>query len=163
MTMRIAGRAGMTVLLAGLLLAAHHTGANAAGIEADLVACPSDKTVIGGVNACGKVWALGSGVATLSTAGKLHVGLHGLVLNDASVGKFNGSPDGVDAVAIAVVCGGGGNAAVAAQTEAVALSQMGDAEIEAQLALPAHCFAPVILVRERYEGKIGGWLAATGF
>jgi hypothetical protein len=90
------------------------------------------------------------------------VTLHGLVLNDASVGKFNGSPDGVDAVAAAVICGGS-NAAVAAQAEPVTLSPKGDAQIEAKLTMPQHCFAPVVMVRERYQGKIGGWLAVTGF
>jgi hypothetical protein len=34
--------------------------------------------------------------------GKLLVDIRGLVLNDASVGQSNGSPDGVDAVAVAV-------------------------------------------------------------
>src|ERR1700722_1363288 len=65
--------------------------------EMSLTACPSDKTIIGGVNACGKVWKLGSGNAMLSPDGKLVVDLHGLVLNDPSVGEFNGTPDGVDA------------------------------------------------------------------
>jgi hypothetical protein len=43
------------------------------------------------VNACGKVWKLNSGDAALSPDGKLVVDLHGLVLNDASVGQFNGT------------------------------------------------------------------------
>ena len=75
--------------------------------------------------------------------------LHGLVLNDASVGNANGTPDGVDAAAAALVCGRG-SAAVAAQAEP-------------RLTRPRHCFAPVVIVRERHQGKIGGWLAATGF
>ncbi len=91
--------------------------AHAADMTAKLTACPSDKTVIGGVNACGKIWKLGSGTATLGDDGTIKVELHGLVLNDASVGAFNGSPDGVDAVAVAVVCGAGADAAVAAQAE----------------------------------------------
>ncbi len=150
-------------MLAGLVVASAPALAKDGMMQASMVACPSDKTVIGGVNACGKIWSLGSGMATLQSDGKLHVELHGLVLNDASVGKHNGSPDGVDAVAIAVVCGGGTSAAVAGQAEPVPLSQKGDADIDAQISMPAHCFAPVILARERYEGKIGGWLAATGF
>ena len=122
--------------------------------------CPSDKTVVGGVNACGKIWALTS--AELTSDGALRIQLHGLVLNDASVGQFNGSPNGVDAVAAALICGGS-NAGVVAQTELVALSSKSDAIIDAKLTLPAHCFAPVLVIRERYEGKIGGWLAVTGF
>jgi hypothetical protein len=145
-----------------LTLGAHQGDAQQSVLKAAMIACPSDKTIIGGVNACGKVWALGSGEAELSADGTLRVTLHGLVLNDASVGKFNGSPDGVDAVAAAVICGGSA-AAVAAQAEPVTLSPKGDAQIEAKLTMPQHCFAPVVVVRERYQGKIGGWLAATGF
>jgi hypothetical protein len=44
---------------------------------------------------------------TLSADEKLTADIHGLMLNDDSVGKFNGSPDGVDAVAVALVCGKG--------------------------------------------------------
>jgi len=154
--------AGLTILLIGLVASNQQAHAQQPPLKATLVACPSDKTVIGGVNACGKIWALGSGEAELSADGTLRVTLRGLVLNDPSVGKFNGSPDGVDAVAAAVICGGG-NAAVAAHTEPVALSPKGDAQVESKLKLPQHCFAPVVVVRERYEGKIGGWLAATDF
>jgi hypothetical protein len=86
-----------TTLLLSMIAISYPTHA----AEVNLTACPSDKTVIGGVSACGKVWKLGSGDATLSPDGKLVVDLHGLVLNDASVGQFNGTPDGVDAVALA--------------------------------------------------------------
>jgi hypothetical protein len=61
----------------------------------------------------------------------------------------------VDAVALAVVCGG----TVAAQTEPVALNKTGDAHIATTVTLPKSCTSPTILVRERYEGKIAGWLA----
>jgi hypothetical protein len=142
--------ATQATLLLGVLAASGPTRA-ADAMNANLTACPSDKTAIGGVNACGKVWKLGSGTAALSPDGKLVVDLHGLVLNDTSVGQFNGTPDGVDAVAVAVVCGG----AVAAQTEPTA-------HVEATVQVPKSCASPTILVRERYEGKIGGWLAASG-
>src|ERR1700689_5083900 len=111
-------RSGGTQTTLLLLLGLSAISYPACAAEMSLTACPSDKTVIGGVNACGKVWKLGSGNAALSPDGKLVVDLHGLVLNDASVGEFNGSPDGVDAVAVAAVCGG----TVGAQTEPVALS-----------------------------------------
>src|SRR6478736_39580 len=88
------------ILLAGLVFAAPDArAADKEVITAKLVACPSDKTVIGGVNACGKIWKLRSGNAELYQGGKLEVALDGLVLNDPSVGNANGSPDGVDAVA----------------------------------------------------------------
>ncbi len=153
---------GGAALMLGLAVGAGQARAEEAGLKVSLVACPSDKTVIGGVNACGKIWALQAGEAELGQDGRVHVELRGLVLNDPTTAKYNGTPDGVDAVAVAVVCGGT-SASVVAQAEPVALSQKGDAMIDAKLAMPAHCFAPVVLVRERYEGKIGGWLAASGF
>jgi len=63
-----------------------------------------------------------------------------------------------DGVAVAVVCGG----KVAAQTDVVPLSKDGNAKIDKKVSVPSDCVNPVIVLRERYEGKIGGWLAATG-
>ena len=70
-----------------------------------------------------------SGKAELHKNGKLEVKVKGLVLNDASTGDSNGTPDGVDAVAAAVICSGPNGAAVAAQTETVPLSKTGDGGI----------------------------------
>ena len=135
---------------------------NAGDLKADLVACHANGTAVGGVGSCGKIWKLKSGQAQLSADGKLKVEVKGLVLNDTSVGEFNGTPDGVDAVAAAVICNGPSGAAVAAETDAMPLSKKGDAKVEAKLSLPNGCVGPVIVLRERYEGKIKGWLAATG-
>jgi hypothetical protein len=132
-------------------------------IEAKLKACLHDGTTIGGVNSCGKVWKLKSGEAELKADGSLKVEVKGLVLNDASTGQSNGTPDGVDAVAAAVICNGPSGPAVAAQTDAMPLSEKGDAKIKAKVSLPNGCVGPVIVLRERYQGQIGGWLAATGF
>ena len=151
------GASCLAVIGAALVAGAPASGAGVQG--AKLAACSPDKGAIGGVKPCGKVWKLGSGDATIGQDGTVTVTLHGLVLDDASVGKFNGTPDGVDAVAVAVACGGGG---VAGPSEPVALSHEGDATVTVKLALPPSCEAPRVLVRERYEGKIGGWLAATG-
>jgi len=148
------------VLLSSLALIAQTAGAQEAPLKAHLIACPSDKTVIGGVNACGKIWKINSGEVTLGVDGKLSVDIHGLVLNDASVGQYNGSPDGVDAVAVAVVCNGK-SGTVAAQTEPATLSKNGDVRIDTTVSVPKPCAGPIVLIRERYEGKIGGWLAAT--
>ena len=63
--------------------------------------------------------------------------------------------------AAAVLCRGPNGMQVAAQTDAVTLSRKGDAKIKAHVNVPS-CIAAVIVLRERYEGKIGGWLAATG-
>ena len=133
----------------------------AAEFEAPLVACLSNGTAIGGVNSCGKIWKLKSGKAELKK-GKLEVEVKGLVLNDASVGQYNGSPDGVDAVAAAVICHGPSGASVVAQLDPVPLSKEGNAKAEGKVSLPNGCVGPVVVLRERYEGKIGGWLAGTG-
>jgi len=152
-----------SVLLTGvILIAGVPVTVSAADLKAKLVACPANKTAIGDVGSCGKIWKLKSGEAKLSDDGKLHVEVKGLVLNDETTGEFNGTPDGVDAVAAAVICNGPNGAAVAAQTDVVTLAKNGDAKINAKVSLPNGCIAPVVVLRERYEGKIGGWLAATG-
>ncbi len=130
--------------------------------EAPLTACLSNGTAIGSVNSYGKIWKLKSGNAELKAGGKLEVEVKGLVLNDASVGQYNGSPDGVDAVAAAVICHGPSCASVAAQLDPVPLSKTGGAKVEGKVSLPNGCVGPMIVLRERYEGKIGSWLAGTG-
>lgn len=138
------------------------TPALADEFEAPLVACLSNGTAIGGVGSCGKIWKIKSGKAELKKGGKLEVEAKGLVLNDTTVGEYNGTPDGVDAVAAAVICQGPGGPSVAAQTDAMPLSKTGDVKIKATVSLPNGCVGPIVVLRERYEGKIGGWLAGTG-
>jgi hypothetical protein len=129
----------------------------ALGDEMKLSACLHTGTTIGGVASCGKVWKLASGQADVKS-GKLKFQVKGLVLDDTSTGDANGTADGVDAVAPAVVCGD----KVAAQGKPVKLSKNGNAKGSAKLKVPSDCANPVVILRERYEGKIGGWLAATG-
>jgi len=148
-----------TVVATILFVGAGITHADDSVLAAKLAACPSDGTTVGGVNSCGKIWALESGQAMLSSDGKLAVEVQGLVLNDATTGDFNGTPDGVTGVAAALIC----NGSLVAQTDVAPLSATGDATIEAKLASPSNCFGPVVVLREQYEGNIGGWLAATGF
>ena len=52
---------GCAALVSGLALIGQASGGDNALLKAPLMACPSDKTVIGGVNACGKIWKIGSG------------------------------------------------------------------------------------------------------
>jgi hypothetical protein len=129
-----------------------------AQFKGKLTACPATKTSIGDVPSCGKVWKLASGEGELESDGDLEVEVRGLVLNDASTGDANGTPDGVDGVAAAVLCAD----KVVAQTSVVPLSKAGYAKVDAKVSVPSDCANPVIVLRERYEGKIGGWLAATG-
>lgn len=151
-------------VLAGLCLWTSATGTYADnGAELSLAAYLHNGISIAGVNSCGKIWRLKGGHARMHADGTLTAKVTGLVLNDTSTGEFNGTPDGVDAVAAAVVWTGPGGPTVVAQSDPVPLSKTGDAAIEAKLPIPGGCFGPVIMLRERYEGKIGGWLAATGF
>ena len=148
-------------LSACLLVAGLAVTANADEIlKGKLRPCVKDGTTFGEVGSCGKVWKLGSGEAKLESDGKLKVEVKGLVLNDASTGESNGTPDGVTDVVATVICGG----KIAGAAERVPLSNpKGEAKVEAKLAIPANCEKPVILLREIWEGKIGGWLAGAGF
>lgn len=145
---------GVVMCTAGLSVSAHAKDV----VKAEFRACPTG-TAIGDVPSCGKIWKIKSGQGSLDANGSLKISLRGLVLNDTSVGEFNGTPDGVGNVVGAVLCGG----MVAAQTEWVALAKNGDANIKAKLKLPASCIAPTLVVREVWEGKVGGWLAAAGY
>jgi hypothetical protein len=68
----------------------------------------------------------------------------------------------VDAVAAAVICYSHSGAAVVTQLDPVPLSRTGDAKAEGNVSLPNGCVGLVIVLRERYQGKIGSWLAGTG-
>jgi hypothetical protein len=64
----------------------------------------------------------------------------------------------VDAVAAAVLCG----ARLPPEAGVVALSKDGSAKIHTKVTMPGRLRdASDILLRERYAGKDGGWLAAT--
>jgi len=145
-------------LLLGASMCALGTSGLVAADDMKLSACLHNGVTIGGVASCGKVWKLASGSAQLKSSGKLSFKVKGLVLYDASTGDANGTADGVDAVIPAVVCGD----QVCAQGKPVKLSKSGNAKGHAKLKIPSGCSAPVVILRERYEGKVGGWLAATG-
>jgi len=56
--MKYVNASACAILLSGLVLIGQAVAADT--LKAPLIACPSDKTVIGGVNACGKIWKIGS-------------------------------------------------------------------------------------------------------
>ncbi|MBX9629584.1 MAG: hypothetical protein K2X67_03605 [Burkholderiales bacterium] len=144
--------AGAATLLLGLPAQAHDV------VKVQLRACPTG-TAVGEVGSCGKIWKLGAGDASLDSAGNFKAMVKGLVLNDPTTAEFNGTADGVAHVVGAVLCAG----TVAGQTEWVPLTKSGDATIKAKLNLPATCIAPTLLVREVWDGKVGGWLAGPGY
>ncbi len=57
---------GCAALVSGLAMIGQAAGADNALLKPPLMACPSDKTVIGGVNACGTIWKIGSGEVALN-------------------------------------------------------------------------------------------------
>ena len=95
-------------------------------VKSNLTACPTN-VAIGEAPSCAKVWKLASGSAELKKDGTLTAQVKGLVLNDVTTGNFNGTPDGVDGVAAAVLCGG----RLTAQTDVVPLNQAGEATVNA--------------------------------
>jgi hypothetical protein len=122
-------------------------------VKGELKPCLHDGTNVGEVNSCGKIWKLKSGRAHVNSNGELNAEVKGLVLNDATVGEFNGTPDGVDAVAAAVVCDG----KVVAQADPVPLSKAGDARVQAKVKVPAECKGGAIVLRaSKREGRACG-------
>lgn len=98
----------INVLYRGLLASAIVLGTIGAAqadeiLKAKLRPCVKDGTSFGDVGSCGKVWKLGSGEAKLEADGKIKVEVKGLVLNDASTGESNGTPDGVTDVVATVI------------------------------------------------------------
>lgn len=158
---RIASRVSLVALGLISLGMAHADDDDGNLLSANMRACPHDGTVLGGLNSCGKIWKLSAGRARLSSDGRLQIHIKGLVLDDPSTGSSNGTPDGVTDVTGVLICGGSGGS-VAAQTARVALPQTGNVWIRTHINIPEHCTAPVIVVREVFEGNDGGWLAATG-
>lgn len=133
-------------------------------INGNLKACSKVGTSIGDVNSCGKMWKIKSGKAQLGPEGKLTANVTGLVLNDTTVPTdMNGTADGVTEVVASLVCGGAAGHKVVAESPRTSLSKAGDAKISTNLTVPKDCATPVLLIREIWEGKVGGWLAATSF
>jgi hypothetical protein len=63
---------GCAALVFNLALIGQAADADNTLVKEPLMACLSDKTVIGGVNACGKIWKIGSGEVTLNVEGRTH-------------------------------------------------------------------------------------------
>jgi hypothetical protein len=114
---------------------------------------PTDP-VVHGVKPGGAPWVLDHGKVRLRSDGRLHVEVEGLVIPTAPQNGTNPVP----MLAASLFCG---SDTPAASTDAVPFSTSGDAEIEAKLALPAKCLAPVVLLR--VNSAAGPYIAASGF
>jgi hypothetical protein len=122
---------------------------------------------IGGVMSGGAPWTVARGEASVSASGKIEVDVRGLLLTTGAPANLVGTVGPVQMVAASLVCGGSGGV-VAASTDGVPLSTTGQAEIEANIPLPATCMAPVVLVRVFTNtaapgSQLGPFIAVTGF
>ena len=119
---------------------------------------------IRGIPGGGLPWEIGDATADLRADGRLHVDVEGLVLARRApvpaalqgtnpIPQFKAivscltTPDGVTATTTNV------------STPLVPASPTGDAEINATVALPSPCFAPIVFVT---NGTGNAWFAVTG-
>ncbi len=109
---------------------------------------------IRGLNGGGVPWQIGDASADLRADGRLHVEVSGLVLvatGTNPVAQFK------SIVSCQTVTDGA--AAIAnVSTPLVAATPTGDAEIDATIALPSPCFAPIVFV----TSPGGAWFAVSG-
>jgi hypothetical protein len=124
---------------------------------------------IGGITSGGAPW-VSSGEASISSGGRIHVEVQGLLIAAGGPANFVGTTGPVTMVAAALVCGGTGGTPVSVPDAAVTpspLNSMGDAEIAQDITLPPACFGPVVLVRifnpnAALGSQLGPFIAATG-
>jgi len=147
--------AAVTALLAALVVG---TGSVAAGpdhgrkvIDTRLVGIPVAGQVLLGVTGGGRPWTIEKGKAKLFEDGFVDLEVRGLLLGPG------GSNEGTNPIALGraiVVC----NGVDKVMSDTVPFSPAGDAVVEAHLALPSPCLAPVI-----FFGSAGGsWFAVSG-
>lgn len=117
---------------------------------------PTVEPTIGGIAPGGFPWVLKEGHATLTPSGQLEVSVHGLLFGPGAPPPLPGTTGPLTQVFASVVCANG----PVISTSAVAFSPDGDAQIHQQVALPAQCVGPIVLIRASLDG--GPWIAASG-
>jgi hypothetical protein len=110
---------------------------------------------IRGVNGGGVPWKLASAEGRLRADGRLSIEVEGLVL--VSTG-LNPSPTFRGVVSCLSSDAAGGPSTVNVSTDPVPATSTGNAEINAKVALPSPCFAPIVFV----TSGGGSWFAVTG-
>jgi|GraSoi_2013_60cm_1033757.scaffolds.fasta_scaffold21938_2 hypothetical protein len=117
---------------------------------------PTVEPTIGGIAPGGLPWVLDDGHATLTKRGRLEASVEGLLLGPGAPANLVGTTGPITQVFASVVCANG----PVISTNAVTFSKDGDAHINQQVALPAQCVGPVVLIRASLGS--GPWLAASG-
>jgi hypothetical protein len=147
-------------LVAGFLVLA--SGARSAGpatvVKADTLVGVSGPYVgttnpIRGINGGGAPWRIAAGKAVLEADGGLNVKVEGLVLLNGTnpVGNFR-------AVVSCQTIVDGAAATANVSTGLFPATTTGDSKIEASVAMPSPCFAPIVFV----TSPGGSWFAVTG-
>jgi hypothetical protein len=169
MTRNYALRAALVLALAGAALAGSSavaagpqrilTFTTMVGVPAGLTGAQS-QAPLRGISGGGIPWRIASGTGRLSANGELEVEVKGLVLAAGA----NAGTNPIASFRALVSCVAADGSFVNILTDAVpattgpAASGGGDAEIEADVALPHPCIAPIVFV----TSPGGSWFAATG-
>jgi hypothetical protein len=103
----------------------------------------------------GVPWSLDRGEVSITSRGDFRLRLDGLVIT----GTNSARP--VTTVSASLFCAPDTNAAPAATTSTVPISEDGDARIKERIALPASCLAPVVLVHP--NGGTARYIAVSGW
>ncbi len=109
---------------------------------------------IRGINGGGLPWVLTSASGELRAGGRLEVKVKGLVL---AAGP-NAGTNPIPSFRAIVSCLGSDGSVMNVMTDPFPATTTGNAKIEAMVALPHPCIAPIVFV----TSPTGAWFAATG-
>lgn len=166
--MKLTRNLATAAAVAALGLTAIATAATAGGarsVESDsMIGVPATLTgaagQIRGVNGGGLPWSIGSSEVEVTASGKVEVAFNDLVFAAGpNVGKNT-----VASMKVVVSCLDSTGATVNVSTPlfpvttATALDVGGDGSVEARLALPSPCIAPIVFV----TNPAGAWFAVDG-
>ena len=110
-----------------------------------------------GINGGGVPWKLTSAKGELRTDGQLEIKVEGLVIVATGVNPVAAFRGVVNCLTPASPTTG-----VNLVTDPVPATRTGDAKIEAELALPTPCIAPIVFVTNGTGAAPGAWFATTG-
>ena len=144
----------IVVALAALVLGS--VASTAAGgvkvLDARMAGIPTGSLSLHGLTGGGVPWSIEDGRAKLFAEGRLQVDVEGLVV------AASGTNPIANGRAI-VTC----SSAAVASSPIVPFSTSGDAEVDAQVSLPASCLAPAVFFVGVLPNGAERWFAVTGF
>lgn len=114
---------------------------------------------IRGLAGGGIAWQLLAAKGELNRDGRLEVRVRGLVLAGGTNAGTNPVPSFRAVVSCQIVDGANNPGILNLSTGDFPANALGDSNIEAQMELPAQCFAPIIFI----TNSAGRWFAVTGF